>query len=722
MQLNSTGKSFIRSKSGVALPPQLYFFETGTDPAAYVGQTWPPQMWAQKQLPPQQWQPQPGWQEQYSYVPQYTQPGGPHPETYQDWPSQYPQVYSQPQYAPPYPQAHYQYPQAQYQQGDLQHVNYPQTDDPHYQPQHTKPTQPCHPGQPPSSPQAQASPQTHHHHQGLQGNHQKSSQPASAVTQPSQQDLERTTTPGDPHKVASTNTQADTQPPPEKPPSQTVSSPQLPSPTHPDSSNKEGGRRRSCDPPQMRKSSSSPLPTPSPVSTPDTKERSGSNTPTPPSSNSATDHPPSTRQQLLISKINKPVFLPPSFSAPPQTSTSQLIVKPENLAFGCETEPGAVDTELHDAVVVKNTGHSIFVSFLVPPDDRWTVNIDPPSFLIKKGKEVKFNLTLKVICTMSIDINIYLLSSGAKRKFKILTESQAEFCNKIHVGLASALSTHLNYMDLIFDEPIGEGSFAMVWKGKYHHAAVAIKHLKDQHPTDSGLLEFKREVSLMTQLRHSQIVNFIGAVSVAEKLCLVTEYMPYGSLASVLKNRKGLDWGLKIKIAHDVATGMAYLHGNSMVHRDLKPDNVLVVSLDKNAQTACKVSDFGTSRSVGTRVILADTSNVTASSARQMTLLIGTPTYMAPEILHKQEYGPPADVFSYGVMLWQLYTESVPYIHVDDFYEFVISGQRETIPPECPSTYAQLISSTWSHKPEDRPTFVNVLETLEPVLKKELGM
>ncbi|KAH3761901.1 tyrosine protein kinase [Pelomyxa schiedti] len=809
LQLNSTSKAFIRSKAGVPLQPQVYFFETGPRPATYMGQSWPQQTWPQQQQRPpqsqtaQQWQQQPntqqwqqqGWQqqEQYAYTPQYTQPASPQAEPYHDWSQQYPQAYAQPQYAPQYTQAQYQqYPQIQasYQPGEVP-AQYPGPEDPQYQqyqpqpqpqPQQYQPQQyqlqPQYQTQTQAQqyPQAyaqptysqQSSPQTPPHAPPPPAQQSTPSQTPLLSHQSSQQSLNKQ--PSEPHtQPAHTHTYVKVLPPlpnqqsnsdqtaepiaePIVPIQQSVDvQPTQPTepiqPTHAISRQKSTSCIKPPSPepaPQTKKSAEPPPPT-SPAVVPDVKEStplstsnssSGSSSSSAASSSSSSSTSSSSSaasassaastdsnpQSVIPVKVNKPVFSPPPFVIPPQNSTSQLIIKPDNLAFGCETEPGAVDKELHDVITVKNNGPTMFIAFHLPQDDRFTISVDTPSLLLKKGKEVKINLTLKVICSMTVDVNVCLLSSGAKKKFKTLTEAQAEFCNKIHVCLSSALSTHLNYMDLIFEEPIGEGSFATVWRGKYHHAAVAIKYLKDQHPTDNSLLEFKREVTLMTQLRHSQIVNFIGAVSVAEKLCLVTEYMPYGSLTSVLKKRKGMDWGLKVKIAHDVATGMAYLHGNSMVHRDLKPDNVLVVSLDKHAQTTCKVSDFGTSRAVGTRVIMTDTSNVTATSDRQMTLLIGTPTYMAPEILHKEEYGPPADVFSFGVMLWQLYTEATPYSTVPDFYEFVVSGKREPIPADCPTAYAQLIASAWSQKPDDRPTFAQALEILEAILNKELEL
>lgn len=224
-----------------------------------------------------------------------------------------------------------------------------------------------------------------------------------------------------------------------------------------------------------------------------------------------------------------------------------------------------------------------------------------------------------------------------------------------------------------------------------------------QNPDEITYREVLREIKLMTQLRHTHIINFIGAVTIPEKLCLVTEYMPYGSLRHVIKKHRGLQWIVKLKLMRDTAVGMAFLHANNMVHRDLKPDNVLVASLDKHANITCKVCDFGSSRQVGIKKMGAEGISPPRSSGSQMTLMIGTPLYMAPEVLSGKDYGPKADIFSYAILLWQTFTESYPYEDIQSFIPYVKSGQRETIPPECPAEYSTLITECWSQNPDLRP-------------------
>jgi serine/threonine protein kinase len=98
---------------------------------------------------------------------------------------------------------------------------------------------------------------------------------------------------------------------------------------------------------------------------------------------------------------------------------------------------------------------------------------------------------------------------------------------------------------------------------------------------------------------------------------------------------------------------------------------------------------------------------------------VGTPMYMSPEILAKKPYDTKSDVFSYGVMLWILYCQKEPYQHIEHSWEiarFIIEGNREKIPKDCPAEYAHLIEECWAQEPNQRPDFQHIVERLEKML------
>lgn len=176
-------------------------------------------------------------------------------------------------------------------------------------------------------------------------------------------------------------------------------------------------------------------------------------------------------------------------------------------------------------------------------------------------------------------------------------------------------------------------------------------------------------------------------------MCLVTEFLPQGSLASVIKKFPQISWILRLKFAIDTARGMAFLHKSNICHLDLKPDNVLCVSLSTRAPVTCKVSDFGTSTRIGFQQTLSQRG-------------VGTPIYMAPEILGKKPYDFKADMYSYGIMFWEIATGRIPFEsikHSHEIYDHVIHGNRPQIPASIPPFISQLMQAAWSGDPSNRP-------------------
>jgi serine/threonine protein kinase len=245
---------------------------------------------------------------------------------------------------------------------------------------------------------------------------------------------------------------------------------------------------------------------------------------------------------------------------------------------------------------------------------------------------------------------------------------------------------------------------------QYRGQDVAVKMLKMQDMPEEMLDEFDREVDLMNKLRHKNIVQFLGASKIVGKFAIITEFIERGNLADMVfkHTNKPIDYGFKIKSALDTARAMLFLHENRVLHRDLKLDNLLVVSVLPDDPVCVKLTDFGSSRAVSEKIQNSYTSG------------IGTPIYMAPEILTKKPYDTKSDVYSFGVMLWVLYTQKQPYTNFDhswDVAQFVIEGNREKIPKDCPPDFRTLIELCWSQDPTERPTFQYIVEHLEKMFE-----
>ncbi|CAK9141839.1 unnamed protein product [Ilex paraguariensis] len=156
------------------------------------------------------------------------------------------------------------------------------------------------------------------------------------------------------------------------------------------------------------------------------------------------------------------------------------------------------------------------------------------------------------------------------------------------------VASEIRWEDLRLLEEVGQGSFAVVYRGIWNGSDVAVKVYFGNQYSEDTLVDYRKEINIMRRLRHPNVLLFMGPVYSEEKLAIVTEFLPRGSLFKTLhKNNQSLDIRRRLRMALDVARGMNYLHHRNppIVHRDLKSSNLLV---DKN--WTVKVGDFGLSK------------------------------------------------------------------------------------------------------------------------------
>jgi serine/threonine protein kinase len=185
-------------------------------------------------------------------------------------------------------------------------------------------------------------------------------------------------------------------------------------------------------------------------------------------------------------------------------------------------------------------------------------------------------------------------------------------------------------------------------------------------------------------------------------LCIVTEFVKNGSLRRLLEDRAiKLTWPHKMKLLRSVALGVNYLHSLHpvIVHRDLKPSNLLV---DEN-MTNVKVADFGFAR------IKEENATMTRC---------GTPCWTAPEVLRGEKYSEKADVYSFGIVMWEVITRKQPFagrnfmnVSLD-----VLEGRRPAVPADCPKGFKKLMKACWHADAKKRPTMEHVVEQLEAMV------
>ncbi|XP_022141400.1 serine/threonine-protein kinase STY8-like [Momordica charantia] len=251
-------------------------------------------------------------------------------------------------------------------------------------------------------------------------------------------------------------------------------------------------------------------------------------------------------------------------------------------------------------------------------------------------------------------------------------------------------------------ERIASGSCGDLYHGLYLGQDVAVKILRSEDLNDDLEDEFNQEVEILRKVQHKNVVRFIGACTKSPHLCIVTEYMPGGSLYDYLhKNHCVLKLSQLLKFAIDVCEGMEYLHLNNIIHRDLKTANLLM-----NTQHVVKVADFGVARF--------------QSQEGVMTAETGTYRWMAPEVINHLPYDQKADIFSFAIVLWELVTAKVPYDSMTPLQAAlgVRQGLRPDLPKNMHPKLLDLMQRCWDADPLTRPPFTDIKVELENLLEE----
>jgi len=253
---------------------------------------------------------------------------------------------------------------------------------------------------------------------------------------------------------------------------------------------------------------------------------------------------------------------------------------------------------------------------------------------------------------------------------------------------------------------LGSGEFGRVFLARWRGIKVAVKEFfeTDEHKTRLMMNEFH----VMTRLHHPNIIQLLGYTR--NPFRIVMEYMPGGSVQDFFQRHRMVSLYTRVKMALDIARGLCYLHHRKpsyVIHRDIKPSNFLLY------RNRVKISDFGICK-----ILMG--SDITNSQEGlcdiEGTANVGTPCYMAPELMFKKmtRYSSMVDIYSYGAFLYEIFERDKLYTDQEDLLESI----SHKIAPRfhrTPWIMRDLIRQCLDHRPESRPTPDEIIRRLSSV-------
>jgi len=287
------------------------------------------------------------------------------------------------------------------------------------------------------------------------------------------------------------------------------------------------------------------------------------------------------------------------------------------------------------------------------------------------------------------------------RRSRALTPPPTEV-RQVNIDEVDRDDKYISPSKLQLQEELGRGAFGLVYKGVYQGGVVAVKAMAISDDDVRELIT--REVSLLKEVSHAAIVKFIGiSKRAAQELLLVMEFVPGGELYDLLTDASiDVSWAMKLSWASDIASALAYLHDKSIIHRDLKSENILVCE----DISKVKLADFGFAR--------------IAERQTQRMSLCGSMYFNAPELILGEGYNSMVDIYSYGIFLLEVITRGTVDLTRSEENHFTLDVKelRKSMPDDCPDQFWMIAFSCCNFNPEKRPTSRKLVSYLEAVKVK----
>eukprot|EP01129_Flabellula_baltica_P012527 TRINITY_DN5661_c0_g1_i1.p1 TRINITY_DN5661_c0_g1~~TRINITY_DN5661_c0_g1_i1.p1 ORF type:complete len:1110 (+),score=254.45 TRINITY_DN5661_c0_g1_i1:25-3354(+) len=279
-----------------------------------------------------------------------------------------------------------------------------------------------------------------------------------------------------------------------------------------------------------------------------------------------------------------------------------------------------------------------------------------------------------------------------------LHNSKEAVKNLIDMIVSESVTIHeeIDPINLEQGDVLGEGNAGVVTEGTYNGLPVALKFFHEKDNSE----DFWKELAMLCLIQSEYILHCYGAVTLnSESYITITELMECSLFDIVHDETLALSDADAVNMSLQIAKCMSFFHKCGLIHRDLKSLNLLV-----NKHFQIKLCDFGLSR---------------VKSKEQMTSHVGTMSWIAPELLVAKSYTEKADVYSFGIIMWEIVARKIPFEEKDPFSipHIVPRGERPPIPRKCHPKYKNIMKKSWHPRFNKRPSFDELIVKLDKLFQ-----
>lgn len=378
--------------------------------------------------------------------------------------------------------------------------------------------------------------------------------------------------------------------------------------------------------------------------------------------------------------------------------------------------PSHIYETISETFTVTNVGRSISIEFstyaLFAHKESYKAIFYPPTLQLdhNESKEV----VMEIIITKPEIIQGLVVIKGRSPSFTSseIQSREREYFSPYYYPLKirglPLLDSNLiiDAQEIAGGELVGQGAAAAIYRTFYKNKEVAAKKFRIPELTKNDIDEFMREINVFRRVSHPCVMSLLAACTTFPNLTIVMEYLPEGSLKKVLACQN-VDPQLKMKFANDAARGLSYLHSLNIIHKDIKSDNFLVVSLSAFSSTNIKVSDFSLSS-------VYKKENTISKTFEGTIHFEGTIQWASPEVLNGDQHSFSSDVWSYGVVCYEIVTQKIPYSQfrfANEIEKYIRDGNRlELSCEDCkalPDDFREVALSCFT-TPSRRPSFQEI--------------